>query len=536
MKKRMKWLRLLMLVCGIAGTSVLAGCSGKDQPYGSQAEIGAEQDEAENDTAKSGDGMLSDSAEYTNPDSSDSQSGITVQWQEVTFRLPADWEGKYILIEENDVISVYQRASYEKEEGMGFLFSVVKSGDWMNYGAGEQMIAYTDEGMMYYLMQPTDVTCFAEDEAIVTEHGAMSSDINQIVTAVEIDVENIHYDADQFVIPVSSVMTLTQDMLLNYTDNELWVARNEIYARHGRVFQNEYLQGLFDSCSWYQKDENAADIPESELSEIELANLKVIVAAEEAYRKEHPYPQECRMGEVIRIDLQGNGKENSVSYQVSAKGEYEYSCMLTIDGVNYDLEEYITMITPVEDVFYITNLNDPIGGGEEDGLEIAVLDEGPSYDPITHFFKYDGELAYIGNISGFPFREQNGRMNGFNNYSGVTGMLRGDLLETAYFDGYWWYDSQAGTLEFMDSGWHNYQSYRAHTLYVDLPVYLDETAEASVVIPAGSQVYFMESDREEWIYLRSKEGTSGLIQIKDNEVLNVGLPGEEVFSDLYYFD
>ena len=42
-------------------------------------------------------------------------------------------------------------------EGLGYLCSFEKSDAWMNYGAGENLIAYTEDGTLYYLMQPTDV-------------------------------------------------------------------------------------------------------------------------------------------------------------------------------------------------------------------------------------------------------------------------------------------------------------------------------------------------------------------------------------------
>ena len=71
-----------------------------------------------------------------------------------------------------------------------------------------------------------------------------------------------------------------------------------------------------------------------------------------------------------------NGVLNEVSYTVTGKGE-QAVCTLTIDGTAYDLAEYIQMHAPVADAFYVTDLVENIGTPEEDdGLEIAVLDEG----------------------------------------------------------------------------------------------------------------------------------------------------------------
>ena len=35
------------------------------------------------------------------------------------------------------------------------------------------------------------------------------------------------------------------------SDDELSIAMNEIWARHGRRFKNNWLQGYFNSKSWY---------------------------------------------------------------------------------------------------------------------------------------------------------------------------------------------------------------------------------------------------------------------------------------------
>ena len=62
--------------------------------------------------------------------------------------------------------------------------------------------------------------------------------------------------------------------------HDLWLARNEIYARHGRRFNNTELQTYFDSKSWYKGTVNAADFNENVLNSYESANIKTIQAVE----------------------------------------------------------------------------------------------------------------------------------------------------------------------------------------------------------------------------------------------------------------
>lgn len=62
-------------------------------------------------------------------------------------------------------------------------------------------------------------------------------------------------------------------------------ARNEIYARHGRLFQDEQMQEYFNSCSWYIGEIAPEDFQENMLSDIEIYNRDLIVE----YEKEMGY-------------------------------------------------------------------------------------------------------------------------------------------------------------------------------------------------------------------------------------------------------
>lgn len=463
--------------------------------------------------------------------------GVSYQWQEITFSMPQEWADNCVILEVEQGVEVYQKKSYEKAEGMGYLFGIMRSDDWMNYGAGEQMIAYTEDGTMYYLMRPTDMPADVEDEKTLAEYTTMAKQISQIASSVQIDAQGVHYDAQQFMIPFSSIKPIDEENLTFLSDNELWIARNEIYARHGRVFKNMYLQRYFDSCSWYA-EEGKSEVPESELSEVERANLEKIVATEADFLAQHPYPKEYKTNTMVQECLTGTGELNTISYTVIPEGD-DYRCVLTIDGTEYDLSKDIYMVSPDTEVFYITNFVQFPGtdSEDEDGLEIAVLDYGPSSDLETHFFKYDGALHYLGGIGGFPFKEQNNGIDGFNHMGGVNGTVRSDLIETAYLDGYWWYDSENQKLTYMETGLHAYQYFTKHELLVDLPVYQEMSPDSeTVVMSAQKAVFFLKSDLQEWIYVRAKDGTEGYIRVKDGNISNVDMPAENVFTELHYFD
>ena len=59
---------------------------------------------------------------------------------------------------------------------------------------------------------------------------------------------------------------------------DLRVLRNEIYARHGRIFKDPELQKYFAAQAWYTPN---PDFKDEMLSEVESENLKKIKAAED---------------------------------------------------------------------------------------------------------------------------------------------------------------------------------------------------------------------------------------------------------------
>ena len=86
---------------------------------------------------------------------------------------------------------------------------------------------------------------------------------------------------DKHVIADSSDCYLTEDDIEGLTDDELGLAINEIYARHGRIFDNEYYRKYFESCSWYEGSIKADDFDESVFNEYEKANIAFL----SSYRK-----------------------------------------------------------------------------------------------------------------------------------------------------------------------------------------------------------------------------------------------------------
>ena len=456
------------------------------------------------------------------------EKGGSYTWQEITVTFPENWEDKCLIMENETGFSIYQKASYEKENGLGFICGFSRLEEAVYYGSGETMLGYTDDGVFYYINRPTDIPCDTSQESIMKEYMEMSAQSDDVEESARFDVSGIHYDADEYVIPSSSICLLQQEMMDNWSDNDLWIAKNEIYARHGRKFGNDYLQQYFNQCSWYQGTISAKKFDDAVLNETEKKNVELLSEAKEEYARKHPYPKKYQAGETVREDLVGTGTSNEIRYQVNELPDWNYEALLMIDGETYAIGKVADIWTPCEDRFYVTDISE-----YDAGLEIAILDYGPSDDLVTHFFKYDGGLYYLGLVEGFPFAEENGGMNGFDGYGNITGQLRVDLIETAETEGQWRYN---GSIEYQETGWHKYIPGKSHILYEDLPVFsrMDETS-ATKVIPAQNEVFFMGTDLTEWILVKGKDGSRGYMRIVDGRITTLNKKADRVFSDLYYY-
>lgn len=76
---------------------------------------------------------------------------------------------------------------------------------------------------------------------------------------------------------------ISEQMLHGLSLHELRLLRNEVYARHGRMFKAVWLQQYFDTQPWYVADENFKD---EELSGADKQNVELIVKYENQIHQE----------------------------------------------------------------------------------------------------------------------------------------------------------------------------------------------------------------------------------------------------------
>ena len=101
---------------------------------------------------------------------------------------------------------------------------------------------------------------------------------NENEDKAERDSEN--QNNEEFILPESNSRYLTEEDLAGLDLAYLRIARNEIYARHGRRFKDDRLQDYFDSKDWYDGTIDPEMFDDSVLSSIEISNAELIEATE----------------------------------------------------------------------------------------------------------------------------------------------------------------------------------------------------------------------------------------------------------------
>lgn len=82
--------------------------------------------------------------------------------------------------------------------------------------------------------------------------------------------------ASDYILPQSSSRLLNKSDVSGLSLREINYAKNEIYARHGRLFKSDELQNYFNSKSWYNGTINPDSFSASLLSDVEKKNAEYL--------------------------------------------------------------------------------------------------------------------------------------------------------------------------------------------------------------------------------------------------------------------
>lgn len=156
--------------------------------------------------------------------------------------------------------AVGMRGSYELRRGEEATFRFYAPCDKIKYDSAEKVVAEFN----------------SINNALIVLKGSVTTDIN-------VPVEEVSgAETQDYILQYSDSQYIGADDLLGLTAEECRIARNEIYARHGRIFADESLQAYFEALDWYYPQYTAEEFDDSMLNEYEIANRDFIVGYEKA--------------------------------------------------------------------------------------------------------------------------------------------------------------------------------------------------------------------------------------------------------------
>ena len=114
-----------------------------------------------------------------------------------------------------------------------------------------------------------------EERESIEDTASESYSKEAVETAAAIEAEN-GMDASEYILPDSDTRCLTEEDVAGLSEDEIRIALNEIYARHGRIFQSEDLNAYFASRSWYEPKYSAEEFSAVESSIMKDCEIKTI--------------------------------------------------------------------------------------------------------------------------------------------------------------------------------------------------------------------------------------------------------------------
>lgn len=149
-----------------------------------------------------------------------------------------------------------------------------------NTGTGRLLMTFVTDNVRYYANVSEGSTTDQVKNKPYTITAVPTNETYNGNTVYEITVFT-KYDGVDYILANSGTTLLTADDIKGMSKYDLALARNEIYARHGRKFQTAEYSNYFSSKSWYQLNPsyNYSD-DNSNLNDIEIKNVQFILKAE----------------------------------------------------------------------------------------------------------------------------------------------------------------------------------------------------------------------------------------------------------------
>lgn len=140
----------------------------------------------------------------------------------------------------------------------------------------------------------------------------------------------------EYILPDSDTIKLTSDQVKELSNDDLNIAKNEMYARHGRIFEDGFLSSYFQGTTWYKPTTQAADFNDSVFNSVEVYNLQVLTKEEnrraDKKRKKQEAAQRKKEQEAAEAALTQQQEEARRQQQQQAQQQLDTSGGITTSG------------------------------------------------------------------------------------------------------------------------------------------------------------------------------------------------------------
>lgn len=201
-------------------------------------------------------------------------------------------DGVMAYADQNKICAIVVKKGYDNSDYTRYFYYDGDDLFFAYYEGDDSHRLYFDNGKLYRWRYCADASNNSKatnyDQENTTEYRRWETDVlndsNQFKSLCDDAIENGVATQD-YVLPGSDMRYVSKEELKDFTADQCRLARNELYARHGRIFDDEFLQTYFSSKDWYSPSIATADFKESMLNEYEIANRDLIVE----YEKERGY-------------------------------------------------------------------------------------------------------------------------------------------------------------------------------------------------------------------------------------------------------
>ncbi|SHK27784.1 YARHG domain-containing protein [Hespellia stercorisuis] len=230
----------------------------------------------------------------------------------------------------------------------------------------------------------TMTTFAAERKAIIPS----SSDYEVGYASSDYVVSSTGYDAETntstgpYILPESAKHSLSENELSNLTDYELFLARNEIFARYGVMFKDEKLNQFFCTKSWYHPTISAEELNAEDMDATDKQNVQTLLTYEKRRGSQFvpgaPESIPSPLGSITKQEMDAFVEELNYSFGQSltfdtAESRYSSSVGTTLTKITYkeltgDSEVFINI--GLDGTIYVAGFS---GMGFETENEITEL-------------------------------------------------------------------------------------------------------------------------------------------------------------------